>query len=82
MKMKAREMQLGDRIRTADPSGAFRDCVVKQITEKEVTLFRPYVHTADFSYTGGVICYIGVEEYQIPREGDTEYEWLQSVKLR
>lgn len=25
-----------------------------------VDLFRPYVHTADFSYTGGVICYVGI----------------------
>jgi len=26
-----------------------------------VDLFRPYVQTADFSYTGGVICYIGID---------------------
>jgi len=26
-----------------------------------VDLFRPYVQTADFSYTSGVICYVGID---------------------
>ena len=35
-------------------------------TEKEITFFKPYVSLADFTYTGGVIPYIGVEKFSVP----------------
>lgn len=49
---------------------AYSYATVKQITKRgtdlvNITLFRPYTQTADFSYTGGVICYIGIEEFTI-----------------
>lgn len=36
---------------------------VKNIKDDLVSFVRPYTHTGDFSYTGGVICYTGVEEF-------------------
>jgi len=58
-RMKASELNLGDTVRLFD--GAFGDAVVQQITDEGVTFFRPYATTADFSYTGGAIPYIGIE---------------------
>jgi hypothetical protein len=64
--IKVTEMQLGDVVRPDSPANSkFADATVKNITADAVHLFRPYVQTADFSYTGGVICYIGIEEYSV-----------------
>ena len=75
-----REMQLGDVIRNGD--SPFSDSTVKQIKDNMITLFRPYVHTSDFSYVGGVITYIGIEEYKISVDSDREYQLIQRVTLR
>lgn len=37
---------------------------------KAVHLVRPYMQTSDFTYTGGVIWYIGVEQYSLYRTSD------------
>lgn len=61
------------------PYGA---CTVKQIRDGWVTFFRPYVHTDDFIYTGGVICYVGIEEWKAPRDhGGLYYKVLSSSNL-
>ena len=36
---------------------------VQQIKDGLITFFRPYPHTGDFSHTGGVTCYTGVETW-------------------
>ena len=74
-RIKPRDMQLADVI-TCTPGHAFTTGIVKRITDASVTIFRPYAVTADFSYTGGVICYTGVEEFVLPRDSDAEYELL------
>lgn len=63
--IKASDLKLGDVIRTVPSEEAYLHGTVKQIKEDTVVIFRPYVQTADFSYTGGVICYIGIEIYEI-----------------
>lgn len=60
------ELQTGDTVRF-DGIDGFQTAIVKQVTDKEVTFFRPYGTTADFEYTGGVICYVGVEEFSVAR---------------
>lgn len=77
--IKARQMKLGDVVRTG--TDAFADAIVKKITDKHVTLFRPYGHASDFSYTGGVICYTGTEEWDIPLSGEAAYELLYGGKV-
>lgn len=64
------ELGLGDVVRISD-AGPFLCGVVRKVTDIEVIVFRPYAITADFSYTGGVIPYIGVEEISYPRNSHT-----------
>ena len=74
------EMQLADVVqRVTDGPEAYMTATVTQVKNVEgmpgiVELMRPYVQTADFSYTGGVIGYLGVENYQIWR--DDKSKWM------
>ena len=58
---KNSELQLADQVTRHDTLGVV---TVKQIKDGFITFFRPYTHTADFSHTGGVICYVGIEEWK------------------
>jgi hypothetical protein len=75
---KAKDLALGDVVQLSD--GPYSCATVKKVGEDEVTFFRPYVQTADFSYTGGVPCYIGIEEFSVYR-GDSEFDVLQLGKI-
>lgn len=76
----ARDLKLADKIMLpSDPTLGVS--VVKNVTDYEVTLFRPYPETADFSYSGGVICYVGIEEFSIPRNG-VEYLLIGRKELK
>ena len=66
-RIDGKHLQLGDVVRLYDD--AYADATVKNVTNAVVTLFRPYVVTADFSYSGGVICYVGIEEFSVSRTG-------------
>ncbi len=77
-----KQLQLGDTVQYVGNHFPFKTQVVKQIKDDVVTFFRPYVHTADFSYTGGVICYIGIEEYQVPVSAPDRYVLLERKSLR
>lgn len=69
--IKAGDANLGDVVELAlDSDNPFTSSVVTQVTEKEIRLFRPYATTADFTYTGGVIPYIGIEQYSVPLDTD------------
>lgn len=71
--IKANALQLGDTVRRKGCEMPFGTATVKQIKDGHAHLFRPYVHTNDFSYTGGVICYIGTETYPVPLNNE---EWI------
>ncbi len=76
-----RELRLADKIISkVDPALGIE--TVKKIENGMVTLFRPYTQTADFSYTGGVICYIGFEEYEIYQNSPAEYALLERKELK
>jgi hypothetical protein len=79
-KVKASELALADVVKVFDD--AYGYATVTQVTEDEVTLFRPYVHTSDFSYTGGVIPYVGVETTKVWRKGSTEFELLKKGAVK
>ncbi len=81
-KITPKQMQLGDTVRYQPFGSAWNVAIVKQITDKDVTLFRPYGTTADFSYTGGVICYVGMEQYTVPLCSSAEYELLGRRDLK
>jgi len=72
------ELRLGDVVEMAGLSderelGAYKCSTVIRVTDAEVTLFRPYVHTADFTTTAGVIPYIGTEEYSVSKRSVVRY---------
>jgi hypothetical protein len=63
------ELKLGDCVEAFD--GPYGTAIVKQIADGLITFFRPYGTHADFTHTGGVICYTGIEEFTrsvTPRE--------------
>lgn len=81
--MLAHDMLLGDTVEMVEERPRpWSSCIVKQVTDEEVTLFRPYGVTADFSYTGGVICYVGVEEYKVMRDSSIPYRLLARQVLK
>lgn len=55
----------------------YATCSVRNIDDDWVYLFRPYVRTDDFSYIGGVIALIGIEDYKIPRDSSIPYRLLE-----
>jgi hypothetical protein len=57
---KVTELRLADVVELFE--GPFGTGVVRQITADEVIIARPYGVTGDFSYTGGVLFSVGVEE--------------------
>ena len=60
MMVEIKDLKLGDVVNL--DTQAYGHATVRKINEDgTVVVFRPYVHTEDFSYTGGVICYIGTE---------------------
>ncbi len=68
-------MQNGTTAERTDGSGTPWDTtIVTQVKNGMVHLWRPYGTTADFSYTGGVIPYVGIESYKI--EQDSPEMWV------
>lgn len=67
MVCETHQLRLGDVIRSTNREEPFTSETVINVTEDEVTLFRPYVHTGDFSHTGGVTPYVGFEQYKLSR---------------
>lgn len=65
-KVRAKELGLGDIVRTGNVDDGYSDATVSNILSNgTVQLRRPYIHTANFSYTGGVITYIGIEDFEL-----------------
>lgn len=50
--------------------------IVKDIQGNVVTFWRCYGSMSDFSYSGGVICYTGVETYQAYRDHKDLYYYV------
>lgn len=78
----ANVLLVGDRVNLfADqPGAAFGWGTVVCVTEEEVEVVRPYVHTADFSMMAGrgeigsrIMSYIGQEVTRLPRHSDRTY---------
>lgn len=72
-------LKLGDVVKLGN--GPYDYATVKNVTETDVVFFRPYVATEDFSHTGGVICYVGIEEFSVPRSNRNMFEVFQRKTL-
>jgi hypothetical protein len=77
--IKGKDLQFGDVvIPEYAKASAFHASVVIQIKGNEVTLFRPYAITSDFTCTAGVIPYLGFEQYKIYTDGNCgEFELVE-----
>ena len=64
-KIATRDLKLGDVVNLTSTDG-WNTCLIKKIDHGKITLFRPYGTTTDFSYTGGVVCLVGIEEWEVP----------------
>ena len=61
--------RLGDTVSCGWVDG-WDTAIVSRLNEDgTIDLFRPYGTTADFSYTGGVMCYVGIETIEGCRPG-------------
>lgn len=78
--LKPADMNLADDVQLFE--GAYGVGVVTQIDDEIVYLFRPYMATADFRYTGGVVPYIGHEIVRLWVTGSREYLVLQRKELK
>lgn len=79
MKIPTKDLRLGDVVRAFD--GPFGTAIVKQIEDGVAHLFRPYGTTGDFSYTGGVICYTGIETFPLVLTDNVEIEVYERKEL-
>jgi hypothetical protein len=69
--LKARELKLGDVVKLSE--NAWSTATVTQIKDGLISLHRPYTHTSDIEYSGGLIAYTGLETFCISQDSDTEY---------
>lgn len=76
------DLQLGDVIRVPSmPDAPWNTGIVKNVSEGRIEIFRPYGTTADFTYTGGVICYTGIEQFPIlPCTGERVWVYQRTKK--
>jgi len=75
-----RDINLGDTVRLNLPE--YGTATVFNVTEDEVHLVRPYIHLADFSYTGGVMHYTGTEIVKLWRDSDRTLTVLSAKALK
>lgn len=61
MMIEIKDLGLGDVVRL--DMGQYGDATVrKRNGDGTVVVVRPFIHTGNFEYTGGVLWYVGIEE--------------------
>ena len=70
-----RELRLGDKVKLFE--GDYGTGTVFNVEGGAVSIIRPYIHTADFSYTGGVQWYIGTETVKVSVESERCFELIE-----
>jgi hypothetical protein len=69
---QAKELKLGDVIKLN--CQGYNTATVVKVTDTKVTITRPFIHTGDFEYTGGVLYYTGLETFEIFTSIDRGYK--------
>lgn len=70
-RIKVSELSLGQIVKLSEDTFMW-GTVVKIDEEKNATVLRPFVHTADFSMSGSVISYLGQEECVLYHDHEVE----------
>jgi hypothetical protein len=80
------ELQLADKVRLAHMKDdkAKGPYLVRQIDKVngKVHLWRPYIHHADFSHTGGVIPYVGIEDFPLELTYSGKFLLIERTDLK
>lgn len=76
-----RELRLADVVDLGGIDG-YSYATVSNIRDGLITFYRPYTHTADFSYTGGVICYLGIETFSRQHDSADLYRVTSRRELK
>jgi hypothetical protein len=77
---KAKDLELADTVHLFD--GPFGYGIVTKIEDDKVHIFRPYAATADFSYSSGVIHFVGFEQVILFKYESREVRVVDKKKLR
>lgn len=75
------QLKLADVVELFD-TGPWNSATVQQIKDGWITFHRPYGASADFSYTGGVICYTGLETCKVPINPKQSFKVWHRKELR
>ena len=68
------ELVLGDEVNLLGASTPYSWGTVVNVTDELVEIHRLYVHIGDFSYTGGVLHYIGTEMVRVSRKSNRTFK--------
>lgn len=79
--IKQRDLKLADVVELGGVNG-YGTATIERIADGMVHLFRPYTMTADFSCSGGVICYIGVEHFSVFQDSDRTFKLVGRKELK
>jgi hypothetical protein len=73
MKVAVKDLKLGDVVSLFNDKSPYGNATVYRINpDGSAQVWRPYVTTADFSYVGGVIPYLGIEDFALYGGSDVE----------
>lgn len=80
-RIPATELKLADVVQLDGFFGGWGTAIVKQIKDGLITFWRPYGHSGEFEYSGGVICYIGLEEFSVFVDSNRTYNVVERKRL-
>ena len=83
MKLKVRDLRLGDTVRLGG-SSPFMDAIVAEVNHDYVKVQRPYARCDDFSYSDPprVIVLTGMETFSLMKSSEFPYEVLERKVIR
>lgn len=75
------QLFLGDVVRQlpVNPREAFNELTVVNIADEYITFYRHFTHLADFTYTGGVLAYVGISTFQVAIVHPMRYERITNI---
>lgn len=75
------QLILGDVVRQLPVNlrEAFNELTVVNIADEYITFYRHFTHLADFTYTGGVLAYVGISTFQVAIVHPMRYERITNI---
>jgi hypothetical protein len=79
-RIPCKDLMLGDIVQVFE--GEWGTAIIKQIKDDCITFYRPYATHDGVSYTGGVICLMGLEVFSCPINDTSYYVYRRHGELR